>query len=94
MKVRVVVTPKPGVLDPEGRAIGRALHELGFTAVRDVRMGKLIVLEIDTDDRERARTLAREMCEKLLANPVIEAYEIELADRGTVSESALPRTDR
>ena len=77
MKVRVLITPKPGVLDPEGRAVGRALDELGFGEVRDVRTGKLIVLDLATDDPERARALATEACEKLLANPVIERYSIE-----------------
>ena len=77
MKVRVLITPKPGVLDPEGRAVGRALGELGFGEVRDVRTGKLIVLDLATDDPERARALATEACEKLLANPVIERYSIE-----------------
>jgi phosphoribosylformylglycinamidine synthase len=78
MKVRVLVTPKPGVLDPEGRAVGRALEELGFDAVGEVRTGKVIVLEIDTDDPDRARALAKEACEKLLANPVIETYSLDL----------------
>ncbi len=78
MKVRVIVTPKPGVLDPEGRAIGRALQELGFDAVGDVRTGKVIVLDIPGDDEARVRALVTEACEKLLANPVIEQYSIEL----------------
>ncbi len=78
MKVRVLVTPKPGVLDPEGRAIGRALQELGFDAVGDVRTGKVIVLDVASEDEERVRALVTEACEKLLANPVIEQYSIEL----------------
>ena len=78
MKVRVLVTPKPGVLDPEGRAIGRALQELGFDAVGDVRTGKVIVLEVAGEDEEQVRALVTEACEKLLANPVIEQYSIEL----------------
>jgi phosphoribosylformylglycinamidine synthase len=77
MRVQVIVTPKPGVLDPQGRAVQRALHDLGYTSVSDVRTGKVIHLEIATDDPEEARALAGEMCEKLLANPVIERYEIE-----------------
>ncbi len=78
MKIRVLVSPKPGVLDPEGRAIEGALRELGYDTVSNVRAGKVILLDLATDDPEQARALAREMCEKLLANPVIEHYEIEL----------------
>ena len=76
----MLVTPKPGVLDPEGRAVSRALHELGFDGVGDVRMGKVILLDLATGDRDRATALAREMCEKLLANPVIESFRIEFPD--------------
>ena len=78
MRVRVVITPKPGVLDPEGRAVQHALQELGYADVSEVRTGKVIDLELATDDPERARTLAVEMCEKLLANPVIETYSLEV----------------
>lgn len=78
MKVRVLVNPKPGVLDPQGRAIQRALRELGYSEVDDVRAGKVITLDLSTSDPARAQALAREMCDKLLANPVIESYEIEL----------------
>jgi phosphoribosylformylglycinamidine synthase PurS subunit len=77
MKVRVVVTPKEGVLDPEGRALRNALRDLGYADVKDVRAGKVIELEIDTNDAARARALATEACEKLLANPVIEQFEVE-----------------
>ena len=77
MKIRVLVTPKEGVLDPEGRAIHSALGDLGYGAVSDVRTGKLITLEIASDDPDQALALVQEMCEKLLANPVIEQYEIE-----------------
>ena len=80
MKVRVLVTPKPGVLDPEGRAVERALRELGYGSVQDVRTGKVIVLDIDAENSDRAVELAREMCEKLLANPVIEQYRIEVVE--------------
>ena len=77
MKIRVLVTPKEGVLDPEGRAIHSALGDLGYGAVSDVRTGKLITLEIASDDPDQALALVQEMCEKLLANPVIEQYQIE-----------------
>ena len=80
MRVRVLVTPKPGVLDPEGRAVQHALRDLGYGEVDEVRTGKVITLDLATDDAERARSLTREMCDKLLANPVIERYEIELEE--------------
>lgn len=76
MKVRVLVSLKPGVLDAQGRAIEHALHDLGYAQVSGVRTGKQIVLDVDSRDPEAARALARELCEKLLANPVIEQYEI------------------
>ncbi len=78
MRVTVLVTLKPGVLDAEGRQVERALRELGYDQVADVRTGKVIQLELDAQDAEGARQLAQEMCEKLLANPVIEQYEIRL----------------
>lgn len=78
MRVTVLVTLKPGVLDAEGRQVERALRELGYDQVADVRTGKVIQLELDAKDAEGARQLAQEMCEKLLANPVIEQYEIRL----------------
>ena len=78
MRVTVLVTLKPGVLDAEGRQVERALRELGYDQVADVRTGKVIQLEVDAEDTEGARQLAQEMCEKLLANPVIEQYEIRL----------------
>ena len=74
MKIRVVVTLKPGVLDPQGKAIHHALEGLGFTGVNDVRQGKLI--ELDVDDSTSDADLDA-MCAKLLANTVIENYRIE-----------------
>jgi phosphoribosylformylglycinamidine synthase PurS subunit len=76
MKLRVLVSLKPGVLDAQGRAIEHALRDLGYGLVTGVRTGKLIVLDLDTSDPAKARALAAEACEKLLANPVIEQYEI------------------
>jgi len=74
----VLVTPKQGVLDPSGRATQRALRELGYDTVADVRAGRVIYLDLATPDADEARRLAGEMCEKLLANPVIESYELEV----------------
>jgi phosphoribosylformylglycinamidine synthase len=78
MKVRVFVTLKSGVLDPQGKAIGHALQGLGFDGVGEVRQGKVIDLELAETDATRARAVVKEMCEQLLANTVIEKYEIEL----------------
>jgi len=78
MKARVFVTLKNGVLDPQGKAIGHALNNLGFASVGDVRQGKLIEIELAEQDQARARAQLKDMCEKLLANTVIEKYEIEL----------------
>ncbi|MFQ5775368.1 MAG: phosphoribosylformylglycinamidine synthase subunit PurS [Kiloniellaceae bacterium] len=80
MKARVHVTLKPGVLDPQGKAIQHALAGLGFAGIERVRQGKVIELELAETDPVRARARVREMCEKLLANTVIETYAIELAD--------------
>lgn len=78
MKARVHVRLKDGVLDPQGKAIGHALAGLGFDGVGEVRQGKLIELEIAESDATAARAKVSEMCAKLLANPVIETYSIEL----------------
>jgi phosphoribosylformylglycinamidine synthase len=73
----VVVTLKRSVLDPQGQAVGRALGALGFTEVKDVRLGKIIELDLEESDARKARERLKEMCEKLLANTVIEEYRIE-----------------
>ena len=78
MRVSVHVTLKTGVLDPQGEAIRHALGALGFEGVNGVRQGKLIELDLDADDRDAAEAQAREMCEKLLANTVIENYAIRV----------------
>ena len=77
MKARVVVTLKKSVLDPQGLAVSRALASLGFDEVKDVRLGKLIELELLDTDPKKARERLAQMCEKLLANLVIEEYRIE-----------------
>jgi phosphoribosylformylglycinamidine synthase PurS subunit len=79
MKVKVHVTLKPGVLDPQGTAIGHALVSLGFAGVEQVRQGKYIELDLAETDPAKAREAARAMCDKLLANTVIENYAIDLA---------------
>ncbi|MFN0264097.1 phosphoribosylformylglycinamidine synthase subunit PurS [Tepidamorphus sp. 3E244] len=80
MKARVTVTLKKGVLDPQGKAIEGALSTLGFDGVDNVRQGKLIEIELEQTDRDSARKQVEQMCEKLLANTVIENYAIELVN--------------
>jgi len=77
MKATVLVRPKPGILDPQGQAVESSLRHLGF-AVAEARVGKLVELEVETDDATEARAQLERMCEQLLANPLIESYEIEL----------------
>ncbi|EDL48938.1 phosphoribosylformylglycinamidine synthase subunit PurS [Erythrobacter sp. SD-21] len=77
MKIRVLVSLKPGVLDPQGRAVHHALEGLGFKGVDDVRIGRTVELDVADDTSDTALT---EMCEKLLANTVIENYTIEKLD--------------
>ena len=76
-QVEVRVVPREGILDPQGNAVTGALHALGFGDVTDVRVGRHLVVETRAADADRAGRAAREMCERLLANPVTEDYEIE-----------------
>jgi phosphoribosylformylglycinamidine synthase subunit PurS len=78
MKARVFVTLKPSVFDPQGQTIAEALHSMGYTGVGDVRQGKYFELELGAEDAEQARTLATEVASRLLANPVIESYRVEV----------------
>ena len=78
MKATVHVTLKPGVLDPQGQAIGHALSGLGFAGVTSVRMGKFLEIDLTETDRATAEATVKAMCEKLLANTVIEAYRVEI----------------
>jgi phosphoribosylformylglycinamidine synthase len=80
MKARIHVRLKDGVLDPQGAAIGRALAQLGFEGVGEVRQGKLIELDLAETDRVSAEQKLQAMCERLLANPVIETYAVSLED--------------
>ncbi|MEM9049013.1 MAG: phosphoribosylformylglycinamidine synthase subunit PurS [Pseudomonadota bacterium] len=78
MRARVTIMLKTGVLDPQGDAIRHALGSLGFAGVEDVRQGKIIEIALSESDRDKAEASLRTMCEKLLANTVIERYAIEL----------------
>jgi phosphoribosylformylglycinamidine synthase len=77
VKATVLVRPKPGILDPQGQAIESSLRHLGFE-VGEARIGRLVDVELATDDAEEARAQLERMCEQLLANPLIESYEIEV----------------
>ena len=78
MKAKITITLKSGVLDPQGKAIEGALSGLGFSGVGNVRQGKVIELKLDETNEAAARERVEEMCRKLLANPVMENYAIEL----------------
>jgi len=80
VKARIVVRLRPGILDPQGTTIRRALEGLGFPEVRDMRVGKILDLTLDETDAGRARQRLDEMCRKLLANPVIEDYTCEVVE--------------
>jgi phosphoribosylformylglycinamidine synthase len=75
VRATVLVRPKPGILDPQGQAVSTSLRHLGFT-VDETRVGRVIDVELPTDDRDAARGTVERMCEQLLANPLIESYEI------------------
>ena len=77
MRATVLVRPKAGILDPQGAAVETALEHLGFS-VADARVGKVVDLEVDATDPVEARAQVERMCEQLLANPLMESYEIEL----------------
>ena len=74
MKARVLIRPKAGILDPQGQAVERALPALGFEGAENVRVGRLVELEVDDTSR------LHEMCERLLANPLIEDYEVQVVE--------------
>jgi phosphoribosylformylglycinamidine synthase subunit PurS len=77
LRATVLVRPKPGILDPQGEAVGSALGHLGFD-VHDARVGKVIDLELEAADVAVAKAQVERMCEQLLANPLIESYEVEI----------------
>jgi len=81
MKATVLVRPKPGILDPQGQAVQGSLQQLGF-AVETARVGRVVDLELRDDDRGEAHAKVERMCEQLLANPLIESYEIQVVEDG------------
>ncbi len=78
MRATIHIYPKPGVLDPQGKAVASALAGLGFEGIAELRQGKLIELELEAPDAESARVRVEDMCERLLANTVIENYRVEI----------------
>ena len=80
MKARVFVTLKPSVFDPQGHTITEALHQMGYGGVQDVRQGKYFELDLPGTSADEAKMLAADVAHKLLANPVIESYRIEVAE--------------
>jgi phosphoribosylformylglycinamidine synthase subunit PurS len=78
VKATVLVRPKPGILDPQGEAVQRSLQQLGFS-VGEARVGRVVDLELDLGDPERTRAELERMCEQLLANPLIESYEMDVS---------------
>ena len=79
MKAKIYVTLKLGIHDPQGHAIHQSLTTLGFDAVNDVRLGKFLEVTLEEPDQEKAEATVKSMCEKLLANPVIENYRYEIS---------------
>jgi phosphoribosylformylglycinamidine synthase PurS subunit len=86
MKARVYVTLKPSVFDPQGRTIAEALHSLGYAGVGDVRQGKFFELEVSAGSQDQARALAADVADKVLANPVIESYRVEIVQGPATDE--------
>jgi phosphoribosylformylglycinamidine synthase len=80
LRARVVVTPRRGILDPQGKAVQQSLHALGFGEVTEVRVGRYLELQLRDVSRDGARERVRAMCEQLLANGVIEDYRVEIDD--------------
>ena len=91
MRARVFVTLKPSVFDPQGKTIVDALHSLGYGSVEDVRQGKYFELELAAESSDKARSMASEVADKLLANPVIESYRID-AERAWLNTSLRSQT--
>ena len=86
-RIEIRVIPRPGLLDPEGKAIQHALHSLDYEQVHEVRVGKLLYLNVEAESSEEAREHAEAMCKRLLANPVTQDYEIDVRE---ATEEAVP----
>ncbi len=82
MKALVYITPKEGILDPQGLTVVKVLRNLGMSAVSDVRMGKYVELELPRVSRKKAEEITRQACDRLLVNPNIEAYRFEIVEQG------------
>jgi phosphoribosylformylglycinamidine synthase len=80
-RLAIHIVPRRGILDPQGKAVTDALHSLGFEAVGDVRVGRYLVVETEAESADAARAAARSMCERLLANPVTEDFEIAAVEQ-------------
>jgi phosphoribosylformylglycinamidine synthase PurS subunit len=91
MRARVFVTLKPSVFDPQGKTVTDALHTLGYTGVRDVRQGKYFELDLDASTVEEARQLAADAADKLLANPVIESFRVEIEQGDAAAAAGVTR---
>ncbi len=87
-RLEIRITPRPGLLDPEGKAIQHALRSLDYEQVHEVRVGKLLYLDVEAASRDEAREGAEAMCRRLLANPVTEDFEIELREATEETVSA------
>jgi phosphoribosylformylglycinamidine synthase PurS subunit len=95
LQVKVFVTPRKGILDPQGRAVEQSLKNLGFAGVTAVRVGKYITLEVEAPSTEQARAAVNAMCEQLLANPLIEDYRFEIEVLpASAREDLAPKTRR
>ena len=93
MRIKIFISWKNGVLDPQGKAIERSLHTLGYGEVQGVRMGKYLELDMDAASRNAAERRIREMCDKLLTNPVIEDYRFEIQQESQKSEVGGQRSE-
>jgi phosphoribosylformylglycinamidine synthase len=80
LKAFIYITPKEGILDPQGLTIGKALRNLGMKKISDVRMGKFVVMDLPGTSRKQAEKITEQACDRLLANPNIEAYRYEIVD--------------